>query len=133
MNCVGDTGNAFALLNDCWRHKRTGGGEQHILKLAAFDSVQYMAAKHRGAAAAAGASGVDVLLLPVVQHKPAVAVNLADVNAVLLEQVYKDFAAHQSKVAGKDKVEVGGRSTSIFKVGFNGVVGGRGAVVKETP
>ena len=123
---MSDSGNTLALLNDCWRHKRTGGGEQHILKLAAFDSVQYMAAKHRGAASAAGAACVNVLLLPVVQHKPAVAVNLADVNAVLLEQVYKDFAAHQSKVAGKDKVEVGGGGACVFKVGFNGVVGGRG-------
>lgn len=122
---MSDSGNTFALLNDCWRHKRTGGGEQHILKLAAFDSVQYMAAKHRGAAAAAGASGVDVLLLPVVQHKPAVAVNLADVNAVLLEQVYKDFAADKPKVTCQNKVEVGGRSTCVFKVGFYGVVGGR--------
>ena len=123
---MSDSGNTFALLNDCRRHKRTGGGEQHILKLAAFDSVQYMAAKHRGAATAAGAACVNVLLLPVVQHKPAVAVNLADVNAVLLEQVYKDFAAHQSKVAGKDKVEVGRGGTCVFKVGFYGVVCGRG-------
>ena len=90
-----------------------------------------MAAKHRGTAAAARAACVDVLLLPVVQHKPAVAVNLADINAVLLEQVYKDFAAHQSEVAGKDKVEVGGGQTGVFKVGFYGVVGGRGKMSRK--
>ena len=126
MNCVGDSGNTFALLNDGGGHQRSRGGKKHVFKLAAFDSVQNASAKHRGTAAAAGASCVDVLLLPVVQHKPAVAVNLADVNAVLLEQVYKDFAAHQPKVAGKNKVEVGGRGTRVFKVGFYGVVGGRG-------
>ena len=85
-----------------------------------------MAAKHRGTTAAARAACVDVLLLPVVQHKPAVAVNLADVNAVLLEQVYKDFATDKSKVACENKVEVGGGEAGVFKVGFYGVVCGRG-------
>ena len=96
MHCVGDSGNALALLNDCGWHQRTGGGKKHVFKLTAFNPVQYTPAENRGAAAAAGAACVDVLLLPVVQHKPAVTVNLAYVNAVLLEQVYQDFAAHKS-------------------------------------
>lgn len=90
-----------------------------------------MAAKHRGAAAASGAACVDVLLLPVVQHKPAVAVNLADVNTVLLKRVYQDFAADQSQVTCEDKVEVGGSETGVFKVVFYGVVGGRGEMLRK--
>ena len=62
--------------------------------------------EHGGGAAAAGASGVHILLLQMVQQQPAVGVVLCHVHAVLAEEVRNNFVAQGPQVSGEYQVVV---------------------------
>lgn len=84
-----------------------------------------MAGQHRGGAAAARASAVDVLLFGVVKNQTAVIV-VVQCNAVLFEEVPDDLTAQLAQVAGDNEVVVAGGQAGVPEVGREGVVGGGG-------
>lgn len=71
----------------------SGGTEEDVLPLAAAQSLHQIAGEHAGAAAAARASGVDVLVHPVENKQAAVGVAVGQVDPVPLEQFQQQRAA----------------------------------------
>lgn len=110
-----------------------GGGEQcaraakqYFFQFSPVQLPQKIAAQGNGAAPAAGAAGVDVLLVVVEDHRSAVRQLSAQRDAVPTGKLQKHFLAQLTKVAGDDEVKILRGGLHIVKMGFNGGIGGGG-------
>lgn len=123
---MADGGDGLPLARRGGGEQRPGGGEENGLPLALPHLAQEIAVEHGGRAAAAGGSGVHILVLPVIQQQAAVLELGAHVHTVPLEEVPDDGVAQLSQVTGEDQVEVRGLVPGVPKEGGKGVVGCRG-------
>lgn len=110
-----------------------GGGEQcaraakqYFFQFSPVQLPQKIAAQGNGAAPAAGAAGVDVLLVVVEDHRSAVRQLSAQRDAVPTGKLQKHFFAQLPKVAGDDEVKILRGGLHIVKMGFDGGIGGGG-------
>lgn len=110
-----------------------GGGEQcaraakqYFFQFSPVQLPQKIAAQGNGAAPAAGAAGVDVLLVVVEDHRSAVRQLSAQRDAVPTGKLQKHFLAQLPKVAGDDEVKILRGGLHVVKMGFNGGIGGGG-------
>lgn len=110
-----------------------GGGEQcaraakqYFFQFSPVQLSQKIAAQGDGAASAAGAAGVDVLLVVVEDHRSAVRQLSAQRDAVPTGKLQKHFLAQLPKVAGDDEVKILRGGLHVVKMGFNGGIGGGG-------
>ena len=110
-----------------------GGGEQcaraakqYFFQFSPVQLPQKVAAQGDGAASAAGAAGVDVLLVVVENQCPAVRQLPAQGDAVPPGKLQKHFLAQLPKVAGDDEVKILRGGLHIVKMGFDGGIGGGG-------
>ena len=93
---VRHAGNAFTLPRACGGHQRAGGYCQHTVKLSVGHQLHDMGAQHAADAAAAGASGVNILRLPVKYHHAAVVVSVSEIDALTREKLAEQVAPHKS-------------------------------------
>ena len=84
---MADGGDGLPLARRGGGEQRPGGGEENGLPLALPHLAQEIAVEHGGRAAAAGGSGVHILVLPVIQQQAAVLELGAHVHTVPLEEV----------------------------------------------
>ena len=110
-----------------------GGGEQcaraakqYFFQFSPVQLPQKIAAQGNGAAPAAGAAGVDVLLVVVEDHRSAVRQLPAQRDAVPTGKLQKHFLAQLPKVAGDDEVKILRGGLHVVKMGFDGGIGGGG-------
>mgnify|MGYP006927877635 FL=1 len=110
-----------------------GGGEQcaraakqYFFQFSPVQLPQKIAAQGNGAAPAAGAAGVNVLLVVVEDHRSAVRQLSAQRDAVPTGKLQKHFLAQLPKVAGDDEVKILRGGLHVVKMGFNGGIGGGG-------
>jgi len=123
---VADAGDGFPLEAGGGGQQRPGGGEYHPLPFAAPHPGEEIAVEDGGGAAAAGAPGVHILALPVVEEHPAVHIVAGEVQPVPAEEVQDHGVAQLAKVAGDYKVVVPRRGVGLVKKGGEGFVGGGG-------
>ena len=103
----------------------SGGAEQDIVPPPGPHPIQKVPGEHRGAAPAAGAAAVDVLVLGVENEGAAVHM-VGEGVSLPLQQLHQQLAAQAAQVPGDDQVvEVGGAS-GVPQVGGDGVHRRRG-------
>lgn len=110
-----------------------GGGEQcaraakqYFFQFSPVQLPQKIAAQGNGAAPAAGAACVDVLLVVVEDHRSAVRQLPAQRDAVPTGKLQEHFLAQLPKVAGDDEVKILRGGLHVVKMGFDGGIGGGG-------
>ena len=102
---VADAGYALPLERGGRRVESAGGAEKNVVPFALPHSIEQVARQHRGCAAAAGTSAVDILTLRVENKHPAVGV-VGQFQPVLPEQLQQQLAAQITQVACDDQVIV---------------------------
>ena len=79
---------------------------------------EYVTAQHRGRAAAAGASGMDVLGAAVEYQHPAVHIHHAELRSVLPEKALEEIMAQHAQVAGEYGVVIIRIAAGVGKMRF---------------
>ena len=123
---MADAGNGFPLKAGGGGEQRPGGGEQDAAPAALLQAGEQIPAEYRRGAAAAGAAGVHILPLPVVEQQPAVLIVSGHVHAVPPEQVDHDLVAQFSQVPGENGVVIRRAGLGVGEEGPEGIVGGGG-------
>ena len=123
---MADAGNGLPLEGRGGRQQGAGRGKDDLLPLPPAHLRQQIPVQHGGGAAAAGGTGVHVLLVPVVQKQAAVLEVLPQLNAVLGEKVPDDGVAQLAQVTGDDQVVVVGLCVGVPEEGGERIVGRRG-------
>ena len=123
---MADAGNGFPLKAGGGGQQRPGGGKQDSVPAALLQSGEEIAVEHGGGAAAAGASGVHILLFPVIEQHAAVKIVFCHVDAVLPEKVRDDLVAQFPQIPGENGVVIRRGGFRVGKEGVEGVVGGGG-------
>lgn len=119
-------GDGQTLLGGGGGQKCPGAAEQDPAQLTGVQLVQQITAEGHGAAAAAGATGVDILC-GVVEHQCAAIRQLsAKAQSLPSGQLQQRLLAQLSQVACDDEVKVLGGPVQVFQMGPNGGKGGRG-------
>ena len=114
---MADGGDGLSLKAGGRGQQGPGGGEDNFLPLPLPHPGEEIAVQYRGGAAAAGAAGVHVLLLPVVEEEAAVLEVFPHVNAVPGEEVPDDGVAQLPQVSGGHQVIVLGLGFGILEEG----------------
>lgn len=121
-NGVTDTGDTLPLESGDGGVEGPGGAEKDVVPLARLHAVEQVSGEYRGTASAARAAAVDVLVLEVEEHGPAVGV-VVELDAVLAQQLDEQLAAQNAQIAGDDQVVAAGRAARVAEVGGDGGVG----------
>ena len=103
---VADAGDALALLARDDAHQCPRRCKQHALPHALPQTLEDVPGEDRGAAAAAAASGVGILLIGVVEQHPAVGEDRREGDALAPCEFFQQRVAEVSKVAGDDRIVV---------------------------
>ena len=123
---MADAGNGFPLKAGGGGQQRPGGGKQDPAPAALLQAGEEIAVEHRGGAAAAGASGVHILLFPVIEQHAAVKIVFRHVDAVLPEKVRDDGMAQLPQVPCENGVIIRRGGFHVGEEGMKSVVGGGG-------
>ena len=103
VNQMGNRWDALALLRRRGREQRTGSHEQDVTMHALLNFAQNFRAKHRRRTPAARPAGVYILTLGVENQVAAVLVQVAQGDAVRLEEFGKQLAPNLPQVAGQNQ------------------------------
>ena len=102
---MGDRRDGELLHHRGGTHQGSRGDEEDVAQPPGAHLAQDMPAKHRRAAAAAGASGVDVLTLGI-DHDAAVPVPRSDIDALLEHEIVQQTRSDPPQIAGEYSVIV---------------------------
>ena len=121
-----DPGDGKPLLGGSGGEQCARAAKQYFFPFSRVQLPQKVAAQGDGAAPAAGATGVDILLVVVEDQCPAVRQLSPKGNAVPTGKLQKHFLAQLAKVAGDDEVKILGGGFHVVEVGLDGGIGGGG-------
>ena len=119
-------GDGQTLLGGGGGQKGTGAAEKDPFQFAAVEPIQKVAAEGDGAAAAAGAAGVNILHGVVKNQRAAICQLATQTQPVQPGKLQKGFLTKLSQVAGDDEVKVIRRAMQIIQMGPDGGVSRRG-------
>ena len=101
-----NTGDRFSLQNGCRREQRSGRDKEDVSLFFQPHTIEDMPAQHRRAAAASGASRVDVYILGTVDHHAAVLVDRLNVDPLEDQKLIQKLAADLPQIPGIDRVKL---------------------------
>ena len=119
-------GNGKTLLSGGGGQKRAGAAEQNAAQFSAVELIKKVSAKCNGAAAAAGAAGVDILHCVVEYQRAAICQLATEAQPVPAGKLQQGFLTQLPQITGDDEVKIIGGSMQILQMCPDGGVGRRG-------
>ena len=117
---MGNAGNGTALLAAYRGHQRPGGQKQHMVEFSHFQLPHEIPTTHGSGAAAAAASGMDILGFEIKDQTAAVLVYGGDIDLLLDQKLVKQLGAYLPQIPGEDAVVLVGLGAGILEKGEQG-------------
>ena len=123
---MADAGDGFPLKTGDGREQCAGGRKESSLPFFLSEFREKVSVENGGAAAAAGGTGVHILLLQIVKQQTAVLIDVTHVDSVPGEQFFRNGVSQFAKISGEDQIIVPGRGSGVFEICRDGFMSGRG-------
>src|SRR5699024_815896 len=121
----GNAGNRRAFVVTDSGEQGAGGNKKNTFPPAGDNLRKESGGENHGRAAAAASSGMGILCPAVVNHDPAVFVDAADINSLLLKKVQKYFLPDHSQISRYHCVVISGGTSEVGEVPKDGIACGR--------
>lgn len=102
---MADAGDAGPLLGAGGGHERAGGGKEDPVPDPCLHGLENVGPQYRGAAPAAGASGVDILGAQVVDEHAAVHIARPQPDPVLVKERLENIVPDGPQIPGENGVD----------------------------
>ena len=117
--------NGKSLLGRGGGEQRSGAAEEYFFQPSTVQLSKKLPAEGYGAAAAAGAAGMDILEQCVKNQGSAVLQFTAQIHPFIPGQLQQCLLSHQAKIPGDDQIKILRTGVKILEMGPNGTQGCR--------